>query len=284
MRGFLAVAEGGSLSAGARQLGLTQPTLGRQMTALEQELGLVLFAREGRGLTLTQGGADLLTHVRAMGAAADRIALAAAGQTKDMTGRVRVTASDLMSAVRLPAALRRIRELAPQLEVELVAANDIRDLNRREADIAIRHMRPEQPDLIARRMSDGEARLFASTDYLARHSPITSPDDLRNHDFISYGDTARMAAHLQRRGLPISETQFRTVSENGTVAWALCQDGLGILPVDVLIARECPAVQVVLPDHPPIRFPVWLTTHQELHTSPRIRLVFDVLADLLSAP
>lgn len=283
MRGFLAVAECGSLSAGARRLGLTQPTLGRQITALEQELGLVLFAREGRGLRLTQGGADLLGHVRAMGDAADRVALAAAGQTQDLTGRVRITASDLMSAVRLPAALRRIRELAPQLEVELVAANDIRDLNRREADIAIRHVRPDQPDLTARRMKDGQAWLFASPDYLARYPDIHTPDDLKPHDFISYGDTARMATHLQGQGLPVNAGQFRYISENGAVAWALCQQGLGILPIDALIARTCPDMQPVLPDHPPIRFPVWLTTHRELHTSPRIRLVFDVLAELLSA-
>lgn len=283
MRGFLAVAEGGSLSAGARRLGLTQPTLGRQITALEQELGLDLFMRAGRGLTLTQSGADLLVHVRAMGDAADRIALAAAGQTQDMTGRVRITASDLMSAERLPAALRRIRDLAPQLEVELVAANDIRNLNRREADIAVRHQRPDQPNLIARRLPDGEARLFASPDYLARYPAITTADDLKSHDFISYGDTTRMAEHLQKRGFPVDATQFRYASENGSVAWALCQEGLGILPVDIQMARACPDMRLILPDHPPILFPVWLVTHEELHTSPRIRLVFDLLADHLAA-
>ncbi|WP_322891971.1 MULTISPECIES: LysR family transcriptional regulator [unclassified Yoonia] len=283
IRGFLAVAEGGSLSAGARRLGLTQPTLGRQITALEQELGLDLFMRAGRGLTLTQSGADLLVHVRAMGEAADRIALAAAGQTQDMTGRVRITASDLMSAERLPAALRRIRDLAPQLEVELVAANDIRNLNRREADIAVRHQRPDQPNLIARRLPDGEARLYASPDYLARHPAILTPDDLKSHDFISYGDTTRMAEHLQKRGFPVGAAQFRYVSENGSVAWALCQEGLGILPIDIQMARACPDMRLILPDHPPILFPVWLVTHEELHTSPRIRLVFDVLADHLAA-
>ena len=283
IRGFLAVVEGGSLSAGARRLGLTQPTLGRQITALEQELGLDLFMRAGRGLTLTQSGADLLVHVRAMGEAADRVALAAAGQTQDMTGRVRITASDLMSAERLPAALRRIRDLAPQLEVELVAANDIRNLNRREADIAVRHQRPDQPNLIARRLPDGEARLYASPDYLARHPAILTPDDLKSHDFISYGDTTRMAEHLQKRGFPVGAAQFRYVSENGSVAWALCQEGLGILPIDIQMARACPDMRLILPDHPPILFPVWLVTHEELHTSPRIRLVFDVLADHLAA-
>lgn len=282
MRGFLAVAEAGSLSAGARLLGLTQPTLGRQITALEKELGVALFIREGRGLRLTKGGTDLLQHVRTMGEAADRIALAAAGQTQDMTGRVRITASDLMCAVRLPGALRRIHDLAQQLEVELVAANDIRNLNRREADIAIRHLRPDQPDLIARRMKDGAARLYASPDYLARHPAIQLPDDLKTHDFIGYGDDPRMATHLQRHGLPVSAGQFRYSSGNGAVAWALCQAGLGILPIDVLIAQTCRDMQLVLPAHAPIRFPVWLTTHRELHTSPRIRLVFDVLTGLLS--
>ncbi|MDH5452601.1 MAG: LysR family transcriptional regulator, partial [Paracoccaceae bacterium] len=137
MRAFLATAEGGSLSAAARALGQTQPTLGRQVAALEAQLGIMLFERVGRSLALTQSGRDLLEHVRSMGEAANRISLAASGQSQSIEGRVRITASDIMSAYVLPPVLRHLRQLAPLLDIDIVAANDIRDLMRREADIAI---------------------------------------------------------------------------------------------------------------------------------------------------
>lgn len=96
VRAFLATADAGSLSAAARVLGQTQPTLGRQVAALEADLGVTLFERAGRGLVLTEAGADLLEHVRAMGAAADRVALAASGQSQEVAGLVRITASDVL--------------------------------------------------------------------------------------------------------------------------------------------------------------------------------------------
>ncbi|WP_073201018.1 LysR family transcriptional regulator [Roseovarius marisflavi] len=96
MRAFLATADEGSLTAAARSLGLTQPTLSRQISALEEELGLMLFERVGRGLELTAAGREMQHHVRDMGAAADRVALAALGQAQSIEGEVRITASDLI--------------------------------------------------------------------------------------------------------------------------------------------------------------------------------------------
>ncbi len=142
MRAFLATAEAGSLSAAARRLGQTQPTLSRQVAALEADLGVMLFERVGRSLELTQAGLELLEHSKSMGNAANRIALAASGQVQSIEGQVRITAGDVMSAYILPDALRKIRAQAPMLRIEVVATNDLRDLVRREADIAIRHVRP----------------------------------------------------------------------------------------------------------------------------------------------
>lgn len=150
-RAFLVTAEEGSLSAAARALGMTQPTLGRQVTALEEELGLVLFERVGRGLVLTQAGTQLMGHVRAMGEAAVGVSLAASGQAQAASGHVAVTASEVYSSWLMPRIARRLRDLAPGITLEVVASNEIRDLRRREADIAIRNARPEEPDLIAKR-------------------------------------------------------------------------------------------------------------------------------------
>jgi len=281
MRAFLATAEEGSLTAAARSLGLTQPTLSRQISALEEELGLMLFERVGRGLELTAAGREMQHHVRDMGAAADRVALAALGQSQSIEGEVRITASDLMSAVLLPRAISRIKTLAPNLVIDVIAANDVRDLMRREADIAVRHVRPEHPDLVARLICEANGYFYASKDYLAARGHPQSPMDLDQHDFISMGDVSRMIDHLSHIGIDLDRRQFQVGSENGVVGWALAQAGLGIVPMDEVVAQYSPNMVKVLPQTL-ISFPVWLTTHREIHTSPKMRLVFDVLAEVLA--
>ncbi len=180
MRAFLATVEEGSLSAAARLLGLTQPTLSRQIAALEEKLGLMLFERVGRGLALTEAGREMHRHVRDMGAAADKVTLTALGQLQTIEGAVRITASDILSTVLLPKAVARIKTLAPNLVIDIIAANDLRDLMRREADIAIRHVRPEQPDLIARLIRKGRGYFYASKNYLAIRGHPQSVNDLVN--------------------------------------------------------------------------------------------------------
>lgn len=281
MRAFLATADEGSLTAAARSLGLTQPTLSRQISALEEELGLMLFERVGRGLELTAAGREMQRHVRDMGAAADRVALAALGQAQSIEGEVRITASDLFSAVLLPRAISRIKTLAPNLVIDVIAANDVRDLMRREADIAVRHVRPEHPDLVARLICEANGYFYASKEYLAARGHPRSPSDLDQHDFISMGDVSRMVDYLSNIGIHLERRQFQVGSENGVVGWALAQAGLGIVPMDEVVARYSPNMVKILPQTL-ISFPIWLTTHREIHTSPKIRLVFDVLAEVLA--
>ena len=278
IRAFLATAETGSLSAAARRLNLTQPTLSRQVAALEESLGLMLFERIGKSLQLTQAGIELLEHTRPMGLAADRIALAALGQSESITGTVRITASDVYSAYLLPDVLRRLRQLAPDLHIDIIASNDIRDLMRREADVAIRHVRPEQPELIARLINEETARFYAGPQYLAKAGRPEDLRDLSSHDFISFGYAEGMVGHLTPLGIPLTKHNFRYESQSGLVVWELVKRGFGIAPMSDRIARQTPEVERLLPQMEPIRFPVWLTTHRELHTSRKIRLVFDLLA------
>ena len=149
-RAFLVTAEEGSLAAAARALDMTQPTLGRQVSALEDELGVELFNRRGRGLELTPNGIMLVEHVRAMGEAANLVSLSASGGSQKVEGLVCISASDAFSTYHLPAMIRRLKDKAPGIQIEIVASNELSDLRRREADIAIRHVRPEQPDLITK--------------------------------------------------------------------------------------------------------------------------------------
>ena len=281
VRAFLATAEEGSLSAAARALRQSQPTIGRQVAALEESLGVVLFERVGRTLSLTPTGADLLGHVRAMGEAAGRISLVASGRSEAVEGRVTVSASDVMSVEQLPAVLARLREVAPGIVVEVLASNDISDLQRREADIAIRHLRPEAPELIAKRLGDATAHMYGARSYLDRVGRPASPSDIGHLALVGLSDDARLISELNRRGFPFTEDQVRSRSADGNVAWSMVRAGLGVMPMSDAVARKVPEVEPILTELGPITFPVWLTVHREVHTSRRIRIVFDLLAEML---
>lgn len=280
-RAFLVTAEEGSLSAAARALGMAQPTLGRQVDALETELGVVLFERGGRGLTLTPSGLELLDHVRAMGDAAGRVSLSASGQAQSIEGSITITASEIYSAFLLPPIVARLRREQPGIEVEIVASNATIDLKRREADIAIRSFRPTQPDLIARKIGDDVARLYASVEYLAGLGDPKTADALSQADFIGFDTTGAMLDGLNRLGLSLTRKNFPVLTANHLVHWELAKAGVGIGIVPESVGDAEPRVRRVLPDMQPMTFPIWLTTHRELNTSRRVRVVFDILAEEL---
>jgi DNA-binding transcriptional LysR family regulator len=233
-------------------------------------------------LSLTQSGIDLLEHFRAMGEAAGRISLAASGQSQAIEGQVRVTASDMVATYHLPPMLKRLREVAPGIEIEIVASNEVRDLRRREADIAIRHVRSEQPDLIARRVGETYARFYASVEYLDRHGRPQSPRDLSDADFIGPEQPERFLPEWNALGLSLTPDNFKITTSSGTVVVELVRRGFGISPLPQDVAMVAPELECVLPELDPIPMPIWLVTHRELHTSRRIRLVFDLLAEALA--
>lgn len=280
-RAFLVTAEEGSLSAAARALGMAQPTLGRQVDALESELGVTLFEREARGLTLTRAGLELLDHVRAMADAAGRVSLAASGQAQSIEGTICITASEIHSAYLLPPIIARLRREQPGIEIEIVASNAAIDLKRREADIAIRSFRPTQPDLIAKKVADERARLYASESYLDRIGHPATAADLSRADFIGFDTTSVMVDGLNRMGLTLTQKNFPVLTGNHLVHWALVKAGVAIGIVPEAVGDSEPGVRRVLPDFPAMDFPIWLTTHRELNTSRRVRVVFDLLAEEL---
>lgn len=283
LRSFLATAQTQSLSAAARKLGLTQPTLSRQVAALEDSLSLLLFERVGRGLQLTEAGREVLAHVQDMGRAAERAALTASAQRSEITGTVRITASDIFATVHIPDMILEVRKRAPNLMIEVVATNDISDLMRREADIAIRHMRPEEPDLVARLVRDATGHFYAAKSYLDRRGRPTTKAELATHDWVSFGDVGRMVDYMVAMDIPLTADAFRVGSENGVVAWELARAGHGVCPMEDAVGDPAPDLERVLGDEVSVSFPIWLVTHREVHTSPRIRLVFDVLAEAIAA-
>ncbi len=277
-RAFLAVAEEGSLSAAAKALRVTQPTITRQLAALENTLGVVLVERTGRTVVLTTAGLDLLDHVRAMAVGASAMSLAATGQAQAVDGLVRITASEMTAAYLLPPLLDRVRDVAPDLEVEILADNSVRDLLQREADIAVRHVRPEQANTITKRVAEDPMRFYATPAYLDQFGEPTLGQGHSHHQFVSFGDFERVVGYLSRVGLNLGRRNFRNTSNSQLVEWEIARNGHAIAIMTDRIANRFPAFRPVLSEIAPFSMPVWLVAHRELQTSRRIRLVFDLLA------
>lgn len=282
VRAFLATADEGSYSAAARALRIAQPTVGRQVAALEEELGIALFERAGRGVALTPTGLELLEHVRAMSDAALKVSRVAAGQAVTLDGPICVTASEIVATYLLPPVIARLRARHPGIEVEIIASNAPQDLRRREADLALRSFRPSEPELVARKIRDDEAYLYASPKYLKTLGRRVTRDALSSATFIGFDHTDAFRAGLAKMlGLELSAERFPLISASQHVQWALVREGAGIGIMLAEIGDADPGVRRVLPDLPPIPVPTWLVTHRDVRTSRRVRVVADFLAEEL---
>ena len=201
LKAFLETAETGSLAAAARKLGLTQPTLSRQVAAIEQRMGVTLFERVGKSMALTPTGLALLEHARAMGAAAESLLLAATGRSQAVGGVVSVSASDAVAATLLPPLVRRLRDQDPGIAIEVISSNALSDLLRREADIAIRHVKPEQPELIARLVREASAHFYASEDWGKTHGHPRSAEDATPLPFVGTDRSGQLESPRDLRRL-----------------------------------------------------------------------------------
>ena len=280
-RAFLVTAEEGSLSAAARSLGLTQPTLGRQVAALEKELNVLLFDRVGKQLVLTPSGLALVDQVRQMSDAAARVSLIASGQSQQLDGEVCITATEAISVFLLPQIIIKIREAYPGISINVLASDKLNNLNRREADIALRNIRPTQPDLIAKKICDLNARLYSTPAYLESLGQPVTAEQLNRAVFLGFNRSDEMLEPLHEFGLSLKVENFPVVSENLLVQWELTKSGAGLGLMMEEIGDKDPLVERVLPDSAFIPFPIWLVAHQQLKSSNRIRAVYDLLADNL---
>lgn len=277
VKAFLAVAETGSLSAAARKLGGSQPTLGRQIKALEAQLQAELFLRQPRGLTLTQTGAALVAPARQMRDATQQIALTAAGQQMQLDGTVRITASVVMSTAHLPQIIARIRAAEPEIAIELVPSNNSSNLLYREADIAIRMYRPTQLDLITQHLGNVSIGIFAASAYVERHGTPCVVDDLAVHDFVGYDTIPDIIDGFNGAGIQVNRDFFKTRCDHDTAYWELVRAGCGIGFAQADVGRADPSVVEVNLGVPLPQLPVWLTAHEAMHHTPRVRRVWDLL-------
>lgn len=279
IRAFLATVEEGNFSAAARALGSTQPTLSRQISALEAQLGITLFQRGKRSMILTAAGRELVDHVRQMADAATRISLAASGQSAEPAGLVTISATGWTAATVLPGIISELSQRAPLIEVDIIASRNVSDLNKREADIAIRHGQPTHPDLIAMHVRSDTGCLYAHRGWLVENGMPESLDDLAGRTFLGFDHPDIVAAGLAERGLRIRPEDVRYRSTSGQVLIELARAGLGLTVLTESLGNRYPELVPVLREEFSVEVPTWLVTHSELQTSGRVRIVFDLIAE-----
>ena len=279
-RSFHAVADTGSLSGAARALGVSQPTIARHVEALEALLGHRLFTRSQRGLAPTEAGEAIRPYVDAL-AATSAALLRAIGETGEVSGTVRITASEMVGVERLPPILAAIRRRHPKLALELALSNEVEDLLRRDADIAVRMVSPAQEALVARRVGAFRLGLFARSDYLEAHPTPERLEDLAGLDLIGFDHETPwlrqmlVAYPFLRRG----DFGFRSDSDLAQLAAVRAGYGVGVCQIGIA-ARQRDLVRL-LPQAFAPELPVWIVMHEDLRSTPRCRAVFDALAEAL---
>jgi len=279
---FIAVAEKGSLSAAARELGVSQPTLGRQVKALEEQLATTLFRRQPKGLSLTAEGEALLPFALSMAEAASGFATAAAGRDMSVRGTVRITASEFTSMYILPKILSDFRIKHPDIHIELNPTDETENLLFREADLAVRMYRPTQLEMVAKKLGMLELGFWASQDYLDRRGVPETVEDLMDHDLLGYDRSERFIRVANKMGWPLTRDDFGFRCDTQLVHCEMIRNGAGVGVMEVNLARSFENVVAVMPDFPTPGLEVWLTTHEALRHTPRVASVWKALEEGLS--
>ena len=284
VRSFLAALDQGSLLGAARLLNMSQPTLGRHIAELERQLGVLLFERTGRGLVATATALQLAQAARSMEAGALQLSRTLSGAQSQSAGTVRITASVPVAVQLLPPVLAAMRQALPDIQIELVSSNQVSNLLRREADIAVRMVRPEQNSLIARKIGDVRLGAYASRGYLESRAPLRKASDLLQHELIGGDADPAILQGFAAMGFPVTRSAFALRSDDFIVQWQAVRAGLGIgFCADYMVRGEADVLEVLAGQLKIPSLPMWLAVHREIRTNASIRRVFDYLASALPA-
>ena len=281
LRSFLAVFDAGSVSAAARATGARQPTLSRHVAELESQLGAPLFERTGRGIMPTPLASSVADAARRMAEAADAVGHSVMRQRQTASGSVRVTTSDVAANYLLPPVLARLVEAEPGIQIDLVASNDLSNLLRREADIAVRMVRPAQGSLVAKKIADIEIVACAHRDYLARAGTPRVPQDLLAHRLIGFDRNEAIQQASARLGFVLTRESFalRTDDQLAYLRLVAAAGGVGFATRYSL--RQLPGVVPLLPQMKIPPLPCWLAVHREIRSNRIVRRVYDFLTEAL---
>ena len=283
MRVFQAIYEKGSLSAAASYLDLTQPSVGRRLSDMEERFGAILFVRSGRRMEPTDVATALYRNALAMEQEMLAVERTVEVQSKQLAGLVRITATEGLGSEWLAPFLYEFSEDHPEIELEVIVSNQMVDLVHREADIAVRFARPTEPDLIARKLVPVEFGLYASPSYLEKCKPITRLEDLKDHDVsvlrfreTQSGLTMQAIGELEQIA---GSMKIRFATNSPTALVAATRAGFGVAVLSKRWADMYTDLVPIMPDQTIMTFESWLVTHEELRHSARIRAVADFLAE-----
>ena len=276
-RFFLAAAEAGSLSAAARELGVTQPTVGRHIEELERQLDARLFDRMSDGLALTAAGENVFPTAEQIRRAARVIEQRVSGHDVRLAGRVRVTTAEGLAVFWLGSRLPKLRDRFPEIEIELIVGATAFNLLRGEADIALRVGDPVCDQLVGRRVAEARGGLYAAESYLALRGEPASLDELSDHTVIE--SVLDLADIRQAQALRDAAPQARIGlhCNNLCAQWVAARAGVGVMPLPAYVAAAAPELKRILSEDFNVPLDIWVLTHVELRHAARIRAVIDYL-------
>ncbi|SAL33761.1 LysR family transcriptional regulator [Caballeronia sordidicola] len=277
-RTFLDVLREGSLSGAARSLGLTQPTVGRHVDALEEALGYALFIRTQQGLSPTQEALALRPYAQALESTSTALLRAASSQGAGVCGTIRITASEVITVEVLPAIVTELHAAYPELTIELMSSNRIEDLLQRDADIAVRMQRPSQGVLIARRMGDVELGMYARKDYLARRGRPLRIGELENHALIGFDKETAFIRGMKTQMPEWRRELLALRTDSDLASLAMLRAGFGIGICQVGLARRDPELVRLFPKRVSLKLDTWLAMHKDLRDNPSCKIAFAILA------
>ncbi|MGD8940610.1 MAG: LysR family transcriptional regulator [Gammaproteobacteria bacterium] len=274
---FLTVARKGSLSAAARELGVSQPTLSRDIQALETATELNLFKRTTQGLQLTEAGQQLVDAATRMDQAADLFARQASGMSVELQGTVRISANEIIGIYLLPAAIAAFRDQHPGVQIEIVITNQASSLSKREADIALRMFQPSQPDLVARRLPDMELGFYAHRDYIQKRGEPRNFEEFKQHTIIGFDEDMEYIESAAQLGYQFTRDNFALRTDHMLMQINLARAGAGIIGTHVGLAEKWSELERILEwiKLPSLEF--WIVCHSDVQYNTRIRSVMQFL-------
>ncbi len=282
-RTFLKVMETGSLSAAGREMGLTQPTVGRHIDSLETALALKLFTRSFDGFAPTGAALELRPYAASVAATAAALLRVASSHGSGVRGTVRLTASEVIGVEVLPPILSKLRSEHPELVIELVLSNKVDDLLQREADIAIRMFRPTQDALVAKRVGDIELGLYAHKRYLAAHGSPKSMEKLSGHAIIGFDHETAFIRKMQNQFPVFTRAALAFRADSDLAQLGAIRAGFGIGVCQSALAAKDKGLVRVLESHFSVTMDTWIAMHEDLRESPRCAVTFAALAAGLTA-
>ena len=277
LRFFLEVARSGTLTAAARRLRVDSTTVGRRLSALERELGAKLFSRTPGGLALTAAGEAMRTAGAEMEEAVLRGERRALGADRQLSGVVRIATTEMLGEVVVLPAVLALHERHPQIRVDLLTGSGQLDIARREADVALRYVRPDRGELVARRAGSVAFAPYASKKYLAARGRPAPGSGYSGHDVVTYSTTFPQWRFGQPGGEPLRDARVVLRTNSTSMLLRAVRLGLGIGPLPCFLADADRGLERVLPTGPLESDDLWLVVHADVQRTSRVRAAIDAI-------